>query len=285
MLSVKKATRDPQAIAIIHSTTKRDGYRICLDDTMAMNTYTPPILLEENEQLAIEPDNDKDARNVIACGGRSGSGKSHAARNFAIRYHMLWPDRPIYLISALDKDKTLDALDYIERMDVSDFIENPPDVADFDHSLVIVDDIEKLEKRDKKLHAAVQGVIDDIATTGRHKSASMFVCSHLLTDYKRTRLFLGECQAYYIFPNGASMTQLTNLLGTYGGADTKDIVKIRHIPSRWVCMSLKSPPTVLHEHGCYLLRQDDKKNQIVPLVKRVTKRKRDEPEEADDDDS
>ena len=95
-----------------------------------------------------------------------------------------------------------------------------------------------------------------IATTGRHNQASLLVASHLLTDYKRTRLFLGEAQKFVLFPNGCSMKQMTNLLGLYGGCDTEELRRIRRLPSRWVALCTTFPSLVLYESGCYLLHTD-----------------------------
>jgi polynucleotide 5'-kinase involved in rRNA processing len=57
------------------------------------------IRVDEGEKIAIEPNHDPKGRDVIMVGGKSGSGKSFIARNFAVRYHELYPDRKIRFIS------------------------------------------------------------------------------------------------------------------------------------------------------------------------------------------
>jgi hypothetical protein len=128
------------------------------------------------------------------------------------------------MISALKKDATLDSVPFVKRLKAESFLNDPPKLEEFDQSLTIFDDIEGFEKENKELHAALQRTIDMIATTGRHNASSMIVSSHLLTDYKRTRLFLGEAHAFCVFPHGCSMKQMTNLLGGYAGADQKDMI-------------------------------------------------------------
>ena len=245
-------------VAIIYSDGRRDGCFIRVDDSKPGNTSTPPIVVQDGEHIAVEPTHDPEGRDVVMIGGKSGSGKSYAARNFAIRYHRLYPDRTVRLISYLEEDKTLDACPFIERVKADKYTESPPELKDFDESLTIFDDIEGYEKSDKAIHAALQQAIDMIATTGRHNASSLVVCSHLLTDYKRTRLFLGEAHMYIVFPHGCSVSQLSRLLGGYGGADTKDIAKIRSLPTRWVALRTSFPPMVVHENGVYLLHQEDR---------------------------
>ena len=218
---------------------------------------TRDVHLPAGEFFALEPTNLEKGRDVIMVGGKSGSGKSHTAKNFAQRYHLLWPKRPIFLISYLRQDDTLDQLKFLKRMDATqDFFNGPPPLDHFNESLTIFDDIEGFQREDPDLHDMLQQTIDMIATTGRHNSSSLLVASHLLTDYKRTRLFLGEAHKFVLFPNGCSMKQMTNLLGMYGGCDTDELRRIRQLPSRWVALCTTFPSLVLYESGCYLLHSE-----------------------------
>jgi hypothetical protein len=246
-----------QPIAVLHSrTSPRDGLCLMLDSKQRSILPTRDVVLPDGEYFAIEPTNLEDGRDVIMVGGKSGSGKSHTARNFAQRYHMLWPKRPIFLISFLRHDDTLDALKFLTRVDPEEFQDGPLPLDKFTKSLTIFDDIEGFQRDNPELHDMLQQCIDMIATTGRHNSSSLLVASHLLTDYKRTRLFLGEAHKFVLFPNGCSMKQMTNLLGLYGGCDTDELRRIRRLPSRWVALCTTFPSLVLYESGCYLLHGD-----------------------------
>lgn len=177
-----------QPIAIIHSkTSPRDGLSLMVDTSKRAIVPTRDVNLPDGECLALEPTNVENGRDVIMVGGKSGSGKSHTAKNFAIRYHILWPGRPIRLISYLKKDETLDALKFIKRVDVESIgdDEGSTDLKKYEKSLTIFDDIEGFERDDPDKHAVLQQIIDMIATTGRHTQSSLLVASHLLTDYKR----------------------------------------------------------------------------------------------------
>jgi hypothetical protein len=189
-LGVYDAKKDPnfQPIAILHTkTTDRDGLSLMVDTSKRSILPTRDVVLPEGEFFALEPSNLENGRDVIMVGGKSGSGKSHTAKNFAIRYHRLWPKRTIRLISFLDKDETLDALPFIERVKADQIKgdEDSTSLKKYEKSLTIFDDIEGYERDDPDMHAALQQIIDMIATTGRHTSSSLLVASHLLTDYKR----------------------------------------------------------------------------------------------------
>jgi hypothetical protein len=182
--------REPafQPIAIIHTKqTPRDGLALMIDTSQRSIIPTRDVVLPPGECLALEPTNLESGRDVIMVGGKSGSGKSHTAKNFAIRYHILWPKRQIRLISYLKEDETLDSLSFLERVDPQSIAadEASTDLKKYENSLTIFDDIEGFERDDPDMHATLQQIIDMIATTGRHTRSSLLVASHLLTDYKR----------------------------------------------------------------------------------------------------
>lgn len=257
---------DSIPIGITHGRGDVDGYLLMLNRD---GESEEPVVLQPAMKLAIEPNRDPKGRDVIMVGGKSGSGKSYIARNFAIRYHELFPKRKIHLISFLESDITIDSVDKIfKRLDAAKFEDEDVeyDVKDFTESLVIVDDVEGYERTNKKIFNGIQSVIDMIATMGRHNASSLVVCSHLLTDYKRTRLFLGEAQQFVTFMHGASRKQIYGLLGGYAGLDDTEIDDLRKIHSRWICVRTQFPVVALHEKGAFLIRKKEvatKKRKIV----------------------
>ena len=248
---VGKGKKGGDAIAVIYGPPgTRDGDILTVDSE---GPNSAPLALNKNEKFALEPTHDPKGRDVIMVGGKSGSGKSFIAKNFIKRYSYLWPKRPIRLVSYLEEDETIDDAKAQQRLDPETWVDDPPELEFFENALLVLDDIEGFERSKKDVFHAIQRVVDMIATTGRHAAASILNCSHLLTDYKRTRLWLGESNQFCIFPNGASLKQLNTLLGSYAGADAREITAMRHLPSRWVCLRTCFPPVVIHENGAYLL--------------------------------
>jgi hypothetical protein len=270
-LSIHAQTEKPPGfpIAILHGTGTQNDKLVFLDPAAESGTE---IKADEGIKLAIEPTHDPKGRDVIMVGGKSGSGKSHIARNFIVRYNNLHPDRKIYLLSFLDGDTTLGSVKGLYRKIKKEKLEDEYaefSIKDFENALVVVDDVEGFERTNKMVFQKIQSIIDMIATMGRHTASSILVCSHLLTDYKRTRLFLGEAQQFVTFMHGASQRQLYGLLGGYAGIDHSEIDDLRKLNSRWVCVRTQYPVMAIYEKGAHLLRQNDepapKKTRIVDV--------------------
>ena len=260
-----KKEDDVTPLAVIYGPKgTRDGDILTLQGS---RTSSGPVELNDKERFALEPTHDPQGRDVIMVGGKSGSGKSFIAKNFIKRYKNLWPHREVRLVSYLEEDVTIDEAKGVDRIDPETWVDEPPKLDYFGESLLVLDDIEGFERSNKEVFNAIQRVVDMVATTGRHAAASILNSSHLLTDYKRTRLWLGESNQFCVFPNGASLKQLNNLLGSYAGADSREIKKMRGLPSRWVCLRTSYPPVVIFETGAYLLH-DDKRERDAKRSKK-----------------
>lgn len=209
------------------------------------------VQLPPSSTFSILPTNEKKARDVFYICGPSGSGKSYVARSIAEEYKKLHPDRPIYLISKLEQDSTLDKLKYIIKIDPKKLVEKPiTDLKPLEESLVIFDDIENFDKETDK---AIQNLVNQIASTGRHNVTSMIYITHLLSDYKRTRLVLMEATHYVLYPQSTGAHALTYMLKTYLGMDTKEALALRKAGSRWVCIRKHYPQVLITEHSAKIM--------------------------------
>jgi Cdc6-like AAA superfamily ATPase len=200
----------------------------------------------------LPPDNPK-KRSIWYIAGAAGSGKSYQAKIVINNYHKLFPKNPVYLISKLTSDETLDELKFIQRIDITQFSEEGFDINEQEPSLIIFDDFETLEKKELDV---VLKAIDDIAIMGRHHQVSMIYISHHLTNYKQTRLILNESHNIVIFPQSSSNYQLRYLLQNYGNMD-KESVKPLNKLGRWCCIHTQYPNYVISQNSAYLLHQDD----------------------------
>lgn len=181
-------------------------------------------------------------RKVLYVTGRSGAGKSYWIRAYVRNYITLYPKNPVYLISSLQKDETLDAISKLQRIDVDKLVASPPkDVEAWKDSLVIIDDVEGL---DKVQQAAVQRVQDMIASEGRHSNTTLIRASHNATDYLKTRLILKETHGYVIFPDG-DQNGYMRLLTQYAGMNKKLADSVLDIPERWVYIHNTTPRYVM----------------------------------------
>lgn len=206
-------------------------------------------------RFSVLPSTDKDKRNCYYVAGASGSGKSWFAKMVAQNYAKMYPDRPIYLISKLEADETIDSCDPPPiRIDHKEFVDNPPDINKLSNSLVIFDDYDVIQGKEGD---AVHTLIDDIATMGRKHGdgqgcISMLCLTHALTNYKKTRVLLNECDHYVVYPQNTNAKGLRYLLGTYMGLERDDIRRLKKM-GRYVVLSKNYPQFLLSGNRCELL--------------------------------
>lgn len=201
-------------------------------------------------QFQILPSPDPEKREVFYVAGASGSGKSYFAKGFAEYYKKLYPDREVYLISKLKEDETLDSLKFIKRLDIQSFIDDYPDLEEFENCLTIWDDYDTLTGDAAKV---VQKLINDLATMGRHTKSTMLCLTHYLTQYSKTRLILNEATHIVVYPQATSYHALRYLLKNYIGVEEEDIKDMRKWGSRWLCFGKNFPQYVLAQQKAKIL--------------------------------
>lgn len=185
--------------------------------------------------------------------GPSGSGKSYVCKGLAENYRKQFPDRPVYLVSLLKQDETLDSMKggMPIRLNIKKLVESPlEDLEPLRNSLVIFDDYDTIQGAEGK---AVYKLLDDIAIMGRHTFTSMVCISHYLTNYKKSRIILTEATHYVIYPGATGRQALTYFLKTYVGMDEKEAIDLKHCGSRWVCIHKNFPMWCVTEFSANLL--------------------------------
>jgi len=211
------------------------------------------IDLPPNSTFSLLPTSDKKAREIFYICGPSGSGKSYIAKGLAEEYHKMNPDREIYVVSKLEEDSTLDKLKYLIRLDPAKLTENPiTDLKVLDNSMVIFDDIENFDKATDK---AIQGLVNQIASTGRHNNITMIYITHLLSDYKRTRLVLMEATGYVLYPLSTGAHAFNYMMKTYLGLDNKESGDLKKTGSRWIYIKKHFPQVLITEHSAKVMNQ------------------------------
>lgn len=218
--------------------------RICHDAQKATC-----IDLPEESQFQIVPSPDPEKREVFYIAGASGSGKSYMAKGIAECYKRLFPDRECYLVSKLGEDSTLDKLEFLKRINIQTFIDDYPELDEFENCLVIFDDYDTLTGNAEKV---VGKLIDDLATMGRHTCTTMLCLSHYLTNYKKTRLLLNEATHIVVYPMATSFHALGYLLKTHVGM-TKDDVRDLKKMGRWVCIYKHYPQWLVSQQHARVL--------------------------------
>jgi hypothetical protein len=229
---------------------QREVYKRIYEDYVLQRRI--PLPIGSSYRLLVNPDSK--TRQVFYVAGQSGSGKSWILRQLAQSYHKFFPQRDIYLISALGEDETLDSMKKAEgrpqRIPVSSFVKEPPTLDEVSNSFCIFDDYDTIKGKEGD---AVRSLIDQIATMGRHAVTTMACASHHLTNYSKTRLILAEATHMVVYPLTTGKKPLQYLLSTYASMDDAEIAGLYGLHSRWVCIGKGYPPYLVSEHEARIL--------------------------------
>lgn len=211
------------------------------------------IVLPPDSMFQPIPSPDPKKRQIWYVAGISGSGKSYFARGIAEGYKKLFPDREIYLISKLMEDETLDKMKIgkPKRISLDSLVEDYPSIDEFKDCLIIFDDYDTLTAPYDKV---VLKLIDDLAIMGRHTGTSMLCLSHYLTNYKKTRLILGEAHFLVLYPMATSFKAMKYVCEHHAGLTKEEVHSLKKL-GRWVCIHKVYPQYMISQHTARMLNQ------------------------------
>ena len=213
------------------------------------------IELSNNQHFQIAINKETERQIGYICGG-SGGGKSYFCKKYIEEYHKTYPSRPIYVLSALTEDPTLDSLKCIERIKLTpEFLDDDLTAKDFENALLLLDDTDTISNR--KMRLKVNQLRDDILSTGRHFNTSILVTTHTPANGFETKLILNEAHFVSICPAALGGRAKSYLLETYLGLDKKQIRKLKNIDSRVITFIKGHPQVVLAERTAYILTDEE----------------------------
>jgi len=239
---------------VLNSKLKNDVLYVT-DKTEDIKEHFNTYICKDKEGIQQIPDKQKE-RQILYITGASGSGKSYYTYLYCEQYKKLYPKNPIYLISSINDDSSIDKIKGLKRFDLNPkFIETHIGVEDFKNSMVIFDDTDCITN--KILRTKINGLLGLILETGRHFNTSCIYTSHVPSAGLDTKKILNESHSITLFPNALGGRALKNLLENYLGFDKEQRKKIRQIKSRWITITKTYPMTVLYEKGAYLVNNNE----------------------------
>ena len=239
---------------VLNSKLKGDILHIT-DKTEEIKEHFSTYSCKDKESIQQIPDKQKE-RQILYITGASGSGKSYYTYLYCEQYRKQNPKNPIYLISSINDDSSIDKIKGLKRFDLNPkFIETAIGVEDFRNSMVIFDDTDCITN--KILRNKINGLLGLILETGRHFNTSCIYTSHVPSAGLDTKKILNESHSITLFPNALGGRALKNLLENYLGFDKEQRKKIRTIKSRWITICKTYPMCVLYEKGAYLVNNNE----------------------------
>ena len=190
------------------------------------------------------PEVDPETRSAEFMAGRPKSGKSYYASRKIVRYQKLFPKRPVYGIchTKLKNDPSYAKLGIkqlpLNFFDTFDIETAFPDTG----CLVLFEDWDSLPAAIKK---NVLKAIEIILNVGRKLQISIFVTTHLLSNYNETRTITHESNVVTLFPQNEMIHSIKYLCQKLG-VDPDVQARLRD-KGRWVSIHSAQPTYVLSE--------------------------------------
>ena len=244
-----------------HQDCKRCNHNKLLylnEDLETSRSFDEPFLtLNYGEEYELIPSANKDKRNIFYIAGASGSGKSYITVKIVKNYQRLYPNRRIFVVSALEEDDTLDNIKNLIRLNEDDMEELDINNPVFYNSFFIFDDWENMSNK-----KTIERVMTDILIMGRkHKDGqgniSCCILSHIINRGRGLgTLILNEATHYILYPLSTSHHSLNYILSRYIGMTENDVRDLKKIKSRWICIHKNYPNYIISSQTARLLHTE-----------------------------
>jgi hypothetical protein len=114
-------------------------------------------------------------------------------------------------------------------------------------SLVIFDDFEGTS-----FEKLIRILIDNVVSVGRSSRIYVIIITHVLCGGQKTKLVLGEVDAYVLFPEGISPSTIKYCLEHNTRLNENQITKIVDSSSEWVFIHRAKPAYVVEQHRLWM---------------------------------
>jgi hypothetical protein len=239
---------------VLNSKLKDDLLRVT-DKLEDVKDHFETYECKDKETIQQVPDKQKE-RSILYVTGASGSGKSYYTYLYCEQYRKMYPKNPIYLISSVNDDSSIDKIKGLKRFILDEkFMNTHIGVEDFKDSMVIFDDTDCLTN--KIMRNKINGILGLILETGRHFNTSCIYTSHVANAGLDTKKILNESHSITLFPASLGGRALKYLLDNYLGFNKEQIKKVKKLKSRWVTITKTYPMCVLYQTGAFLVNQSE----------------------------
>jgi len=204
------------------------------------------LTLEDGCEFTPYPDTSL-SRQVVACFGCSGCGKSYFCKKYLKNYSTAFPKNDMFIITPFHDDESLLDLKNLQKIKLDkSWVSDPVLMDDLpENSALMIDDLDVYNEADvKKQVEILKGAVN---RGGRHKGITMLITEHVSgTADKETRNLILESHLIVIYLSSGGNYE--NLLKKYIGLSTKQIEKLKRMDSRWICL-MKAYPSIWYSEN------------------------------------
>lgn len=194
--------------------------------------------------------NFKKDREAIYISGPSGAGKTYFSIQYMKKYLEIYPKRKVYVFARKELDKSLKDYKHSNRIIniklTNEYFEDMK-MKDFKESLIIFDDIENITN-DKYLKGKMMDLVNDVLNVGREQKTSIITISHVMLNYKFSRMMILESNKIVMFPKSGNKNQYINFMKRYMGFSKTQIESILRQNSRWIVLDKTCPISMLTQN-------------------------------------
>jgi len=243
-------------IAKIRENNKKKCKFVFLDEkSEATNNYNELKLTTGEFQYIPDTNQNRFISYIV---GASGSGKSYYASKLATEYRALYPKNPIYLLSYLSDDSSIDRVKGIKRIPLNDdFLAETIECDDLKNSLTIWDDVDCIT--DKAMKLKLKELLTKILNTGRHTHTSLIYLSHIACNGVETKGLLNEAHSITFFNATLGGRTKTYLLNQYLGLSKSEIEAINEVEGRAITIVKTYPMIMISEKEIQFIKNLGKK--------------------------
>ncbi len=188
--------------------------------------------------------------NNIYVSGPAGIGKSLYIREYIKHFLKHYPKSKILLFSSKIKDKNLDDIKSIIRVNINDdMLLNRLTISEIAAKstpvMTVFDDIEDFPS--KKLNFEINRLCNEVIRNGRASHIFNLYVSHDPCNYSQTKLFIKEATQIVMMPYRANKTAYDLLMDKYLKLNKKTQNQLKNLKSRYVVINRGRPEFILSD--------------------------------------
>lgn len=208
------------------------------------------------------PSDDSRERDTLYISGPTGSGKTRFACQFIKDFMEENEESDGIILTPKRSDATVECNMDMEEIDFVNVEEQDEDgeykvmnggldLENLRDSITFFDDI--LGIANKKLKEYMVDLNERAIKVGREMQISTITTSHLIRNWKATRLLIQDSKYVVVFPGSGPKYPIETYLKDIIGVEKNKIKAIAKLDTAWLVIRQKAPQAIVHQRGVMIL--------------------------------